>query len=307
METAVPEVFVSQWMSSPLLRPGRPVFAIGDVHGQAAAFKALLDAMSVNANPESCLILLGDIIDRGPASVETIAIAHACGAGFGSKEWLLGNHDLFFHACAVDRYPEAWEDRKRISYVWYMNGGEAFLDELDVYDPFRVREALVKRLGESIVRAYEAAKSHCEIGNILFVHAGIHPSASLADWFSGPKFSTNWLDYEDDHWAWIRADFYMATGRYKCNRFVVHGHTPEVYIMRRKGLPVPGLPAMQNSQEVAEAFLDQVRVLHGGVPLHQVDGWRLGLDGSGWPVGMVTGAEIQDGRYRIYMSKTTTP
>jgi hypothetical protein len=35
-------------------------------------------------------------------------------------------------------------------------------------------------------------------------------------------------------------------------------------------------------------------------PLHQIDGWRLGLDGNRGDAPTIAGAEIVNGKYRIY-------
>jgi serine/threonine protein phosphatase 1 len=301
MDELMPEVLVSAWTRCERLKPGRQVFAIGDVHGQAEAFAAMLEAMALVADETSCLVLLGDLIDRGPQSVETLEIAHRAGAGFGSKEWLLGNHDLFFHAVAATADPAAWAERRLIARTWVVNGGGAFLDELAVDHPFKALDALVDKIGLQAVAAYEGAKTHVEIGNMLFVHAGIQPRASLGEWFERPKFDNFWLERDDEHWAWIRQDFYMHEGPYECDRFVVHGHTPEASILGIKGNhAVPGL-LDRRTPSSGSAFLNFLEADYRQNPLHQVDGWRLGLDGTQWPVPMVVGAEIEDGRYRIYM------
>jgi hypothetical protein len=98
----------------------------------------------------------------------------------------------------------------------------------------------------------------------------------LEDIFARDKWRDDWVrDGDDWHWAWIRFPFLEHEGRYECDRIVVHWHTSEQLIMRYKGRALPD-------------------------PLHQIDGWRLDLDGNRGGSPTIAGAEIEDGRYRIY-------
>ena len=81
------------------LPPGQRVYAIGDIHGRLDLFAALADAIEAEAaaarGVESTVILLGDLVDRGPDSASVIA---------GARVWqqhrplriLLGNHEEMF-------------------------------------------------------------------------------------------------------------------------------------------------------------------------------------------------------------------
>lgn len=63
------------------------VIAVGDIHGCASEFEALLDKLALTRHDR--VILLGDLVNRGPDSSGVIALArqHAARA-------LLGNHEL---------------------------------------------------------------------------------------------------------------------------------------------------------------------------------------------------------------------
>ena len=85
---------------SDLVRPGqgKRVFAIGDVHGQDDAFEHVLDAMAEAAEEskeETELVLLGDLIDRGPGPTRCLDLAmkSAEELGFDGKTVLMGNHE----------------------------------------------------------------------------------------------------------------------------------------------------------------------------------------------------------------------
>jgi serine/threonine protein phosphatase 1 len=63
------------------------LIAIGDVHGCRDELAALLDRLAPTAADR--IVLLGDLINRGPDGPGVIALARACGAVS-----LLGNHEL---------------------------------------------------------------------------------------------------------------------------------------------------------------------------------------------------------------------
>lgn len=65
-------------------------FAVGDVQGCATELERLLDAVQFEPGTDR-LILLGDLINRGPRSLDTLRLARSLG---DSCLALLGNHDL---------------------------------------------------------------------------------------------------------------------------------------------------------------------------------------------------------------------
>ena len=71
------------------------------------------------------------------------------------------------------------------------------------------RERLVGMIGEAAVRFFESAVSHVEIGNLLLVHAGIHPMSTVGGLVRGRALGPRWLYGESAHWAWIRHPFWM--------------------------------------------------------------------------------------------------
>lgn len=63
------------------------VIAVGDIHGCAWEFERLLEKLALT--PYDRLILLGDLVNRGPDSVRVIALARRY-----AHRSLLGNHEL---------------------------------------------------------------------------------------------------------------------------------------------------------------------------------------------------------------------
>jgi serine/threonine protein phosphatase 1 len=79
-------------------------------------------------------------------------------------------------------------------------------------------------------------------------------------------------------WAWIQKGFLDWKGGFG-GTLVVHGHTPP----------------------------PKHRALTGQSDPHLFQCDRLGLDGGSARTGFVTGAEIEDGRYRIFRAGTLLP
>lgn len=72
---------------------------IGDLHGHADKLLALLSKLGYSEaggawrHPGRCAIFVGDLIDRGPQQVETVAIVRAM-VRTGSAQCILGNHEF---------------------------------------------------------------------------------------------------------------------------------------------------------------------------------------------------------------------
>lgn len=69
------------------MSPRGRVIAIGDIHGCALEFEALIDKLGLTRHDR--LVLLGDLVNRGPDSAGVIALARRY-----AHRALLGNHEL---------------------------------------------------------------------------------------------------------------------------------------------------------------------------------------------------------------------
>lgn len=72
----------------------RELFAIGDLQGCLESLKGLLEQIPEDAE----LLFLGDIVNRGPESLETLRFVKNLG---NRADTLLGNHDLHLLAVAA--------------------------------------------------------------------------------------------------------------------------------------------------------------------------------------------------------------
>lgn len=268
------DVRIFDWIEDDKLQPaGEQVFAIGDVHGHKKAFESLLDAMGAAADPDSHLVLLGDMIDRGSDPMGVLRLAAKDGS-FKKRTRLMGNHDLFLHG-AIAGNASVFEH-------WLLCGGMATLEVMDPEFEMRkpeveLRPFLIKHLGKEVFESYENSISHIEIGNLLLIHAGIHPNVPFERHFNGDKRDASYFYEENCPWAWVREPFLLHDREFEGGRFVVHGHSPESWVLAKKG--------MERTEQV-----------------HLIDGWRLGLDGTHRTQRTVSGAQIEDGRYRIFMA-----
>jgi serine/threonine protein phosphatase 1 len=199
--------------SAPTVPAGQRVYAIGDIHGRRDLFDALLtmiEADDAARDPaQTRLILLGDLVDRGPDSRGVIDRAIALQGGPFGMRWLTGNHEEVF-ALALDG------DAQRVRYCIGI-GGDATIRSYgldgDAYD--RADFAEVARLLPSLVpdahRAFLATgEDMIVIGDYAFVHAGVRPGVALDRQTQADL-------------RWIRDSFTRDGSDH--GKVVVHGHT----------------------------------------------------------------------------------
>lgn len=165
----------------------------------------LLDAIGHDL-PDARVVLLGDLVDRGPDVRGAIRLARGVPDRFPGSEVLLGNHEDWFLR-AVDGDPAARDD-------WLTWGGEATCRAYLV-DPSRAAERLGPALRDHPDVAWLRARPRRLDGfglaaGHLFVHAGIDPHAPLDD-------------QDERDLIWMREPF--LSWPYPLERVVVHGHT----------------------------------------------------------------------------------
>lgn len=202
----------------PALPAGERVYAIGDIHGCRDALVTLLDRIDeddVRRGPaRTTLVLLGDLVDRGPHSADVVELAMALQRERPGTRFLMGNHEELF-LTALDGNDEA------LRLFCRVGGRETVLSYgLDPADYETMDyEALRAWLAEHVPAAHRAFVSGMEalveIGDYAFVHAGVRPNVPLAQ-------------QKEEDLRWIRQPFLGHKGRFE--RMVIHGHTitPEV-------------------------------------------------------------------------------
>jgi serine/threonine protein phosphatase 1 len=195
------------------------VYAIGDVHGCLDKLESLawqIKQDSKDAADEVKVVLLGDYVDRGPHSRETIDYLIAAQRDWG---WCLlkGNHDQYlpFHA-APDGGMTHWckyggrETLKSYGIdVSLWNDNELEKNSEELLHQFR---AIAPPHHEQFVLSL---KTYLKSGDYVFVHAGIRPNVKISDQTEKDMLfiRNEFLNSEEDH-----------------GFVVVHGHTPVEHV-----------------------------------------------------------------------------
>lgn len=193
---------------------GTRIYAIGDVHGRLDLLKALLRQIEEDdrALPpaEMHVVMLGDLIDRGPDSAGVIELLLDRPADFGQFHFIVGNHEE-----AMIQSLEEGADPHKVEWLRY--GGRETLRSYGVPDDvFEMRGSLmsdelrryVPQAHVDFVRGFEETLI---LGDYLFVHAGIRPGKPLSR-----QLRKDFL--------WIRDEF-LNDDKSDHGHIVVHGHT----------------------------------------------------------------------------------
>ncbi len=196
------------------LPDGQRVYAIGDVHGRLDLLLDLIRRIEADdaarADADTIVVMLGDLVDRGPHSAEVVEYLRAFRPAFADFRFVMGNHEEAMLASLDD----ATGDPHRTGWLGF--GGAETLVSYGM--PERLialpGPALVAALHHYIPRAHldflRGFEDHVTIGDYLFVHAGIRPGIPLSQQTA-----------DDLHW--IRRDF--LDDRRSHGLMVVHGHT----------------------------------------------------------------------------------
>lgn len=273
-----PSSHIGAWHGCPNDLGENQLFTVGDVHGQARALEEALTTIA--AIPRMAarrkLVLLGDIIDRGPKNLQAIHLALTAQEAARVDEVVLlpGNHELMLL--------DALDDPVRYMGDWLDNGGATVIAEAN--PPASVRhlrdfaEIAQRIVPSAFLSAIREAPSHHRLGNLLSVHAGLAPDQASEAFLNLPRSGAS-----GTHWAWIRRPFLDWRGGWgpEGQWVVVHGHTPAV---RRLGDPSRFL-ALANRRRT-----------HGRLCLDA--GAAYGLPQVGW-------AEFRADRFRLAISRAS--
>ncbi len=190
---------------------GMRYYVIGDIHGRLDLYDALLAAIEEDdaqrGQHQTEVILLGDLVDRGPESAGVIA---------RTREWqekrtvrvLAGNHEEMFL--------EAFEKPDVLRHFLKHGGRETIMSygiSKKQFNAMTLDElfAMLPQIVPQSERDYIADFEEMIIaGDYLFVHAGIDPAVPIEAQKRGDML-------------WIRDRFLSHEG--PLEKVVVHGHT----------------------------------------------------------------------------------
>ena len=189
------------------LDEGGNVWAIGDVHGYADTLLTLLD--SLNLSSRDRVVLLGDLVDRGPRSCEVIRIARENPQIFS----VLGNHEeMMLNSFDVDNIQTMTAQQTNWFYVGGRATNQSYIDEFTnsqgQIDDFDLR----MRVGKDLAWL-DSLPHHIVLNDFRLVHAGYSP-------WDGD------LDLQStDTLMWIRGEFHNSITPVDEKRTVVFGHS----------------------------------------------------------------------------------
>lgn len=190
---------------------GQRVYAIGDIHGRLDLFEQLLAKIDADdasrPSAETTLILLGDLIDRGPDSRAVVERAMDL-ARTGKVRVLAGNHEEMLLGSLHDDETLRHFLRhggKETLFSYGLTGEEYSRGKLP-----DIRERANELIPPEHIAFMEAMENQIIVGDYLFVHAGIRPGVPLAEQTTSDL-------------RWIRREFLDHEAPH--GHLVVHGHT----------------------------------------------------------------------------------
>jgi serine/threonine protein phosphatase 1 len=195
----------------PAVPAGTRYYVIGDIHGRLDLYDALIAEIERDIAAKTALdpriILLGDLVDRGPDSAGVIARTQAWQQQ-RNVSVLIGNHE--------DMFLNAFEKPEALRHFLKHGGRETILSfglskkqfaALSLGELFNRLPKLVPQSVRNYIASFEVM---IIAGDYVFVHAGIDPEKPLAE-------------QKRSDLMWIRERFLNHHG--PLEKVVVHGHT----------------------------------------------------------------------------------
>jgi serine/threonine protein phosphatase 1 len=198
---------------APTLPDGRRCYAIGDVHGRLDLLRIALAAVRSDlvAHPigRAFLVMLGDVIDRGPSSREVVELLRTADWSGITPVFLLGNHEEALLA--------AYDGDLAALQSWTGFGGAETAQSYGVPSVLLLRDdwqgywqAVRAAIPAEHIDFLRGFYDQFALGDYLFVHAGVRPGTPV--------------DRQDPRdLRWIRDEFLRSRDDF--GKVVVHGHT----------------------------------------------------------------------------------
>lgn len=193
------------------INPG-DVIAVGDVHARYDLFEQFLEFVQGSL---ACVILLGDIIDRGGDDVKVLNVVSSLlrepeAIGLSNFFCLMGNHEAMF----VDAVTGSGDDWSQ----WLHNGGN-----FEVYGEMQDHLDWLSEL-----------PIYMTVGDTMFTHAGIVPGRDPYELVDKGKVDTL---------LWMREPFLSRGPEFeKWNpelKQIVFGHTPKTDVGEGQPYTIP--------------------------------------------------------------------
>ncbi|MEI7024750.1 metallophosphoesterase [Paenibacillus sp. y28] len=191
--------------------------AISDIHGCCGELEALLARVKYNPG-EDRLMLLGDFVDRGPRSRETVDLVMRLVQDEGAVA-LRGNHDQRF-VDFIRIEEELTESQHQTRRKFLDHGGKQTLASYCGLSPHQIEDfgPGLEQMKHLIRTDYghhlsflQQLPLYAEDASHIYVHAGLNPDYPA------------WRDQPERDFMWIRENFIRK--KTVVDKTVVFGHT----------------------------------------------------------------------------------
>jgi serine/threonine protein phosphatase 1 len=189
-------------------------YSIGDINCRLDMLRPMIDKVAADdwtRGPigSTDLILLGDYVDRGPASAAVLDFIIRLRDWWPGLHCLRGNHEEVFAMAARG-------DESALRFMTRIGGRETLLSygaseaELDSMTLGQLRDWMMHAVPQAHLDFIDSLKDQMLIGDYAFVHAGIRPEVPMAA-------------QEETDLRWIRDEFLNWEAPH--DYIVVHGHS----------------------------------------------------------------------------------
>ena len=190
------------------------IYAIGDVHGRLDLLERLLEQIEADERPGGAnygVVFLGDYVDRGPNSRGVLDRLSALRRERPNDVVTLkGNHEEMLLNFLSE---------PSVGSTWSVHGGRETLLSYGIQAPrmrddvegwTKARDLLVRAMPEHQVDFLTSLELYFDVGDYLFVHAGVRPGVPVAE-------------QQARDLLWIRRPFLDVDQ--PIDKVVVHGHS----------------------------------------------------------------------------------
>ena len=189
------------------------IYAIGDIHGRDDLFAELLDRIAQDEADRPplprLLILLGDLVDRGPQSAQVVERAMAMARSKENVRFLKGNHEEVFIAAARGS-AQAVRFFRRLGGIQTLASYGLTPHNSSAMSDTALAQWMLNHIPRDAVDFLDDFTDMLPVGGYLFVHAGVRPRIALEA-------------QKPADLRWIRGDF--LNHRRSFGRMIVHGHS----------------------------------------------------------------------------------
>ena len=183
------------------LENGSNVWVLGDVHGYYNTLESLLQSLELKR--DDVVVLLGDLIDRGPRSAHVVKYVRES----DNTHTIRGNHEQMM----IDGFDENsfFKDLNIDSRIWYHNGG---IDTEASYIRLYGGEKRATEEAAKDVKWMEQLATEIVLDDWRLVHGGYDQNHDVEG------------QGEDIH-MYARKQFYTSKKAVDPNRTILFGHT----------------------------------------------------------------------------------